>query len=139
MATTTSFCSTVFDYCIGFGQAQGEGLFRPDGLDTGVDHIVQNAGPVAGGGADADDIRAFRGQHLPVVGVDLAVGQAPAFAEDRALLRVKVGAGDQIDLRGRDIAGRMTVGQKDRAALRNFIIECAAHSSQTDNCSFVHE
>ena len=127
------FAGGEVDDFIRLGEAERKGLFGPDRLDAGIDSVNHDLGAQAGRGAEADEVGLFGFQHLPVVGVDSVLVEAPSIGEDLALLCVGVGAGDELGVGGGRIGRRVTVGHKELAPLFDFIVECAAHSSQTDD------
>ena len=117
-------------HVVGFTEAEGDRLLGPDGAHAGPRHVLHDPGAHPRRGADADQIELLAREHLPVVGVEVVVGQAPALSEDLPLAVVQVGPGDELYVRGGVVARRVTVGQEDRSALVDLVVERAAHASQ---------
>ena len=128
-----TFAVAELDYFVGFGQTERERFLSPDRFDTGVYRIDHDSGPVTCGGTKAHEVGPFGLQHLTVVGIDSISVQTPAIGEDLALLRVWIGAGDQVGKGGGSVGGAMAVGHEELTPLCDLVVECTAHPSKTDD------
>ena len=117
-------------HVVGFAETEGDRLLGPDGAHVGPRHVPHDPGAHPRRGADADQIELLLREHLPVVGVEVVGVQAPALPEDLPLAVVEVGPGDELDVGSGVVARRVTVGQEDRSALVDLVVERAAHASQ---------
>ena len=121
------------DHLVCLGEADRDGLLRPDGLYPSAGDLLDNVGTYARGSADRNYVRLLPVEHFLVVRVEVVVGQPPSFAEDRALLLVDVGPGNQLRPLRVDIGRAMTIRKEQRPASGHLVVEGAPHAAQSDD------
>ena len=77
------------DHAVGVGQGGGDGLLAEDAPDAGLDGVDDDLGVAVVRGDDAEQVGPLAGQHLPVVGVGLRLGEALAPLAAEALERLR--------------------------------------------------
>ena len=110
------------DHVVGLGQGQGQGLLGPDRPHPGLGAVDDDAAADPRRGADAHQVEPLPGEHLPVVGVEMAGLQAPALQMARCS-----SWGSQLDWPGRRRGGWQASTMGDRKGV--LAPQCPRHFS----------